>query len=49
VGIELRVVLKTRKLLILCKGKTAKNTKYAELGYTAGTRSIAALGGSHLD
>jgi len=41
VGIELLVALKTRMLLILCKRKTAQNTKYAEPGYTPGTRSLS--------
>jgi hypothetical protein len=48
VGIELLVALKTRKLFILCKGKIAKNAKHAEPGYTAGTRSLVALGRFHL-
>jgi len=40
VGIELLVALKTRKLVILCRDKMAKNTKYAEPRYTAGTRPV---------
>jgi hypothetical protein len=38
VGIELKATLKTRKLLILLNGKNAKNTGFAQLRYTPGTR-----------
>ena len=40
VGIELLVALKTRKLVIFCRDKMARNTKYAEPRYTAGTRPV---------
>jgi hypothetical protein len=39
VGIELKATLKTRKLLILLNVKNAKNSQYAEVRYTAGTRT----------
>src|SRR6266849_5123463 len=39
VGIELKATLKTRKLLILLNEKNAKNTGFAQLRYTAGTRN----------
>lgn len=48
VGIELLVALKTRKLLILCKGRTAENSKYAEPRYTAGTPAAAGPESSRL-
>jgi hypothetical protein len=38
VGIELKTTLKIRKLLILLNGKNAKNTGFAQVRYTAGTR-----------
>ncbi len=38
-GIELKATLKTRKLLILLNVKNAKNSEYAEVRYTAGTRT----------
>jgi hypothetical protein len=38
VGIELKAVLKTRKLLILLNDKNAKNTECAQVRYTRGTR-----------
>jgi len=39
VGIELKAMLKTRKLLILLNAKNARNTEVAQLRYTAGTRT----------
>jgi hypothetical protein len=51
VGIELKATLKTRKLLILLNEKNGKNTGFAQVRYTAGTRiggvahSIRALSG----
>jgi hypothetical protein len=39
VGIELKATLKTRKLLILLNEKNAKNTGFAQVRYTAGTRA----------
>jgi hypothetical protein len=39
-GIELLVALKMRKLVILCRDKMAKNTKYTEPRYTAGTQPV---------
>src|SRR5208282_402205 len=39
VGIELKATLKTRKLLIPLNAKNAKNIIFAQLRYTAGTRS----------
>jgi len=41
VGIELKAMLKTRKLLILLDNKNAKNTGFAEVRYTRGTRRSA--------
>jgi len=38
VGIELKATLKARKLLIPLNGKNAKNTRFAEVRYTPGTR-----------
>jgi hypothetical protein len=38
VGIELKATLKARKLLILLNEKNAKNTQFAEVRYTPGTR-----------
>jgi len=38
VGIELKATLKTHKLLILLNEKNAKNTGFAQLRYTPGTR-----------
>ncbi len=40
VGIELKATLKTRKLLILLNEKNAKNTGFAQVRYTAGTRGV---------
>jgi len=40
VGIELKAMLKIRKLLILLNGKNAKNTEFAQVRYTAGTRAM---------
>ncbi len=40
VGIELKAALKIRKLLILLNAKNAKNTGFAQVRYTAGTRDI---------
>jgi hypothetical protein len=37
VGIELKVTLKARKLLISLNAKNAKNTQFAQARYTAGT------------
>jgi hypothetical protein len=42
VGIELKAMLKTRMLLILRIGKTAKPYAFAEATYRAGTRSANA-------
>jgi hypothetical protein len=39
VGIELKAMLKMRKLLILLNEKNAKNTGFAQVRYTAGTRN----------
>ena len=39
VGIELKATLKARKLLIPLNAKNAKNTQFAQLGYTTGTRA----------
>src|SRR5258708_6981740 len=39
VGIELKATLKGRKLLIPLNAKNAKNTQFAQLGYTTGTRA----------
>jgi hypothetical protein len=38
VGIELKATLKTRKLLIPLNEKNAKNSEFAQVRYTAGTR-----------
>lgn len=38
VGVEPKATLKTGKLLILLNGKNAKNTGFAQAGYTRGTR-----------
>jgi len=38
VGIELKATLKTRKLLILLNAKNAKNSGFAQVRFTAGTR-----------
>jgi hypothetical protein len=38
-GIELKATLKTRKLLILLNAKNAKNSEFAQVRYTAGTRT----------
>ena len=40
VGIELKAMLKMRKLLILLNGKNARSTRFAQVRYTAGTRGI---------
>ena len=40
VGIELKATLKTRKLLILLNEKNAKNTEFAQVRYTPGTRTL---------
>jgi hypothetical protein len=40
VGIELKAMLTTRKLLILLNEKNAKNTGFAQLRYTPGTRKL---------
>jgi hypothetical protein len=39
VGIELKATLKTRKLLIPLNEKNGKNTGFAQLRYTPGTRN----------
>ncbi len=41
-GIELKVMLKARKLLIPLNGKNAKNTRIVQVRYTAGTRNCFA-------
>jgi hypothetical protein len=46
VGIELKVTLKTRKLLIPLNEKNGKNIEFAQLGYTRGTRPRAELIGA---
>jgi hypothetical protein len=56
VGIELKTTLKTRKLLIPLNAKNAKNSEFAQVRYTAGTRrrigidqaSVRLLGGTGL-
>jgi hypothetical protein len=40
VGIGLKAVLKTRKLLILLNERNAKNTGFAQVRYTRGTRGL---------
>ena len=40
VGIGLKAMLKTRKLLILLNEKNAKNTGFAQVRYAAGTRMV---------
>ena len=40
VGIELKAMLKARKLLILLNVKNAKNPEFAQVRYTAGTRRL---------
>lgn len=40
VGIELKAMLKIRKLLIPLNEKNAKNTRFAEVRYTSGTRGL---------
>ncbi len=42
VGVGLKATLKTRKLLILLNEKNAKNTGFAQVRYTAGTRNCFA-------
>jgi hypothetical protein len=37
-GIELKATLNRRNLLILLNEKNAKNTRFAEVRYTPGTR-----------
>ena len=39
VGIELKGTLKTRKLLIPLNAKNAKNSEFAQVRYTPGTRA----------
>ena len=39
VGIELKAVLKMRKLLIPLNGKNGKNSEFAQVRYMAGTRT----------
>lgn len=39
VGIELKATLKIRKLLVPLNEKNAKNTGFAQVRYTLGTRS----------
>jgi hypothetical protein len=43
VGIELKATLKARKLLILLNVKNDKNSEFAQVRYTAGTRWRDAL------
>lgn len=38
VGIELLATLKARRLLISLNGKNARNSEFAEVRYTPGTR-----------
>ncbi len=38
-GIELKATLKMRKLLIPLNAENAKNTEFAQVRYTAGTRN----------
>lgn len=45
VGIELKAVLKMRKLLIPLNAKNSKNSKFAQVRYTAGTRQTAHMSG----
>jgi hypothetical protein len=40
VGIELKATLKARKLLIPLNAKNAKNSEFAQVRYTAGTREL---------
>ncbi len=44
VGIELKATLKIRKLLIPLNAKNTKNTKFAQLRYTPGTRPVPKAG-----
>ena len=44
VGIELKAMLKIRKLLIPLNEKNAKNTRFAEVRYTSGTRGLRGTG-----
>jgi len=39
VGIELKATLKARKLLILLNAENAKNSEFAQVRYTPGTRN----------
>ena len=41
VGIELKATLKARNLLIPLNAKNAKNTRFAQVRYTRGTRTPA--------
>jgi hypothetical protein len=41
VGIELKVMLKRHKLLILRTGRIAQTCKFAQVGYRPGTRTLA--------
>ncbi len=43
VGIELKAMLKTRKLLIPLNEKNDKNTEFTQVRYTPGTRSVNSL------
>ena len=47
VGIELKATLKARKLLILLNEKNVKNTEFAQLRYTAGTRKFLLITRQH--
>ena len=43
VGIELKATLKARKLLIPLNAQNAKDTTFAQVRYTPGTRTVAAI------
>ena len=45
VGIELKATLKARKLLIPLNAKNAKNSEFAQVRYTAGTRELKMVKG----
>jgi hypothetical protein len=45
VGIGLKAMLKTRKLLILLNEKNAKNSEFAQVRYTVGTRELKMVKG----
>ncbi len=47
VGIELKAALKTRKLLIPLNEKNAKNIRFGQVRYTAGTRNDRRPGEEH--